>query len=267
MPANTTQDSPSSNAIVDAIPETRIRVAEELLSNRRTAEELRKPIKRKSFEVNANENESQGVSLQELARRNLRGIGMSLEGNKIYVASGSIDWTERAGTGDEGRRRVRDRKANERAGLSRFGLLLYDLRNWISKRRRNPSVIQIWVHQLKTVEGRFGSGISSYFVLHRWSFLLNVFLSFVWLVFVLSIGVASMFPHFEVQVNPKQLNVTVTGMTTPKWNSLASGRNGGEVFLDIFTGDNGFKNSSFFYYGYYTNEPFPTYRMDLAYIA
>jgi hypothetical protein len=65
-----------------------------------------------------------------------------------------------------------------------------ELNNWRRNFRRKAG---IWATDLRLIESRFGSGIVSYFVLLRWTFLLNLFVGTLWIIFVIIFGLIEMF--------------------------------------------------------------------------
>ena len=42
-----------------------------------------------------------------------------------------------------------------------------------------------WRHHIRHIEGEFGAGISSVFVLHRWMFAINGYMAVTWICFVI----------------------------------------------------------------------------------
>lgn len=65
-------------------------------------------------------------------------------------------------------KRLQERE-NVRGGLSKFRLFMHDLKQWWQTqrtRRRDP--VPIWRGSIKNIEGRFGSGMTSFFVFLRY---------------------------------------------------------------------------------------------------
>jgi len=85
------------------------------------------------------------------------------------------------------RRNNRERMVNTRRGLNIFQLASLDFLNFIKKLFRERKMT-IWIQSIKNIEGRFGTGVASYFVLARWTFLLNMALALLWVIFVLAEG-------------------------------------------------------------------------------
>ena len=65
-----------------------------------------------------------------------------------------------------------------------YPLIIFIFQNWESFKERIANwtyTLELWRHSIKTIEGNFGSGVVSYFLLLKWLLLLNIpvfFLSF-----------------------------------------------------------------------------------------
>ena len=108
---------------------------------------------------------------------------------------------------------------SERAQLKGIKRWIYDIKRWI---RRHPLkkilTVPLWITNIKAIETRFGTGVASYFVLTRWTFLLNLVLASIWFWFIFVEGFLGM---FQIQQNG---------------NTLLANLGGGGGFLDFFTG-------------------------------
>jgi hypothetical protein len=85
---------------------------------------------------------------------------------------------------------------NKRAKLGTFRRIVYDLSKGTKKRLRAAGRrVTLWASDIRFIESRFGSGVVSYFVLHRWVFVVNLILALIWFTFVMSLGIADMFQN------------------------------------------------------------------------
>ncbi|XP_048576014.1 transmembrane channel-like protein 7 isoform X2 [Nematostella vectensis] len=105
--------------------------------------------------------------------------------------------------------------------------------------------LDLWRGHLKVIQGKFGSGVLSYFVLLRWLFLLNVLITTLTLFFLF-------IPQIVYNPSTKYNQESFTG-------------------VELITGDGYFTNSEA-YYGWYTNHTIGmgsglVYKMPLAYLC
>ncbi|GJQ73707.1 hypothetical protein Trydic_g14042 [Trypoxylus dichotomus] len=103
---------------------------------------------------------------------------------------------------------------------------------------------ELWYSSLKEIEGNFGSGVSTYFKFLRRLFVLDVFMAFLCVCFII-------IPQAIFSVQKKEENVTVIG-------------NDPFLIEDLFTGV-GFLNNTVMYYGYFTIECINGYKIPNAY--
>eukprot|EP00049_Salpingoeca_infusionum_P015349 m.297933 g.297933 ORF g.297933 m.297933 type:complete len:814 (+) comp15859_c0_seq4:268-2709(+) len=134
-------------------------------------------------------------------------------------------------------RRLQERE-NARRNLSTIRLWWY---NWNHRRqmrrlqRRDPT--PLWRGMIKTIEGKFGTGLASFFVFMRWLFLANLFL------FTFYTGLVALPMAIRFDYN--------ASITEPL------------VWYNVFDGEGAVGDTWLFYGGY---DLLPHYRMDLAYI-
>eukprot|EP00730_Choanoeca_flexa_P014773 TRINITY_DN6580_c0_g1_i2.p1 TRINITY_DN6580_c0_g1~~TRINITY_DN6580_c0_g1_i2.p1 ORF type:complete len:717 (+),score=124.84 TRINITY_DN6580_c0_g1_i2:46-2196(+) len=132
-------------------------------------------------------------------------------------------------------------RENIRAQLSGIKLFLHDVRVWLEmqrSKRRDP--IPIWRGPIKTIEGEFGSALTSFFVFLRWLFLLNASLAIV-------IGGVIVFPAVAFFDYSTQI--------TAKFE-----------WFNIFDGQ-GAVGQTWIFYGGYPSHLQGVYRLDLMYIT
>ncbi|XP_054273355.1 transmembrane channel-like protein 5 isoform X2 [Macrosteles quadrilineatus] len=120
---------------------------------------------------------------------------------------------------------------------------------------------ELWYSSLKEIEGHFGSGVAAYFKFLRWLFLMNLFVFFISLCFVV---VPNLIQHRAAAQNRSSSLVellTSVRQTSVDDNSFGVGntdnRSDKAVYVpfklgNVFTGEGYFTNSSL-YYGYYTS--------------
>ncbi|KAL3274399.1 hypothetical protein HHI36_015792 [Cryptolaemus montrouzieri] len=108
-------------------------------------------------------------------------------------------------------------------------ILYYSLSIKYTKIKNLRFSLELWYSSLKTIEGHFGSAISSYFKFLRWLFLMNMVVMVVTILFIILPQIT-----FGESVNP-----LYNMQTFNVW--------------DIFTGEGSFTNTPL-YYGYYTNQ-------------
>ncbi|XP_071489426.1 transmembrane channel-like protein 7 [Diadema antillarum] len=184
-------------------------------------------------EILSNPSLTEGTSRGTLRRR-----------NTIRQISGTIDT----------RRRVREQVKRESRGRKEKSLglctywfyeLAYKWESFVESLSDFTYSLELWRNSIKEIEGNFGSGVTSYFLLLKWLLLLNI------PVFFLSLGFIST-PQFIYQPSARY--------------------NHSETFSgwDLLTGAGWFKDTEL-YCGYYTNETFSvdgknSYSMPLAYL-
>ncbi|KAI9137413.1 hypothetical protein BKA69DRAFT_919046 [Paraphysoderma sedebokerense] len=156
-------------------------------------------------------------------------------------------------------RRRRLKIENERANLNWWGLKMYNAKKWLRNYAKNhKDRNRLWAGSLKFIEGRFGTGIASYFMLARWIWTLNLFLMIVWLSFVMLINIiAGMVDYVPLNDNSGFTNVTYG--RSIEWPGIAATIGG------IISGDVPWDQTFFFYRSYRPWMLNFTYRMDLAY--
>ena len=95
--------------------------------------------------------------------------------------------------------------------------------------RRNIFEIPLMIHSVKFIEGRFGNSISSYFVLSRKIFFLNLLLGLIWTAVIL-----------------------IPGLISQNYNDIL---NNDMTPLQFLSGDGGFQKSVFFFPNYPQTSP------------
>ena len=63
-----------------------------------------------------------------------------------------------------------------------------DLKDWVMVHLEvfhETDPVPLWRKALKKIDGNFGSGVAAVFRLYRWLFLMNTYISIVWLMFVI----------------------------------------------------------------------------------
>lgn len=106
---------------------------------------------------------------------------------------------------------------------------------WINHRTTSYRV-QLWISTIKTIQGRFGTAVASYFIVNRWVFLMNITLAMLWFFLVVLQGILDMekpvvFPNGQVNVN------NITHWDAFKFEKLDARGNVINTPFDFFTGD------------------------------
>ncbi|XP_077979713.1 transmembrane channel-like protein 7 [Glandiceps talaboti] len=132
-----------------------------------------------------------------------------------------------------------------------------------TKERWNDLMIrlEVWRSSFKEVEGKFGSGIVTYFVFLKWVVFLNLYIFLLWFIFVVIPQAV-----FSRLIDVDQTNQTCPYEVTPEADAL-------QYILDFLQGT-GFMELTELFYGYYyssdllveVNGTQISYNMPLAYI-
>ncbi|KNE68767.1 hypothetical protein AMAG_13407 [Allomyces macrogynus ATCC 38327] len=126
------------------------------------------------------------------------------------------------------------------------------------RRRYESGIIRIWAGSLKFIEGRFGTGIASYFLLSRSILAINIILATVWISTVLVVGFLGLAdPFADLRGNVS----TTTTMSAGIWNQM-----GGWTTLTSFFAGSGMWSLTPLFYSSYRPVMLQGYRMDLAYV-
>ena len=170
--------------------------------------------------------------------------------------------------------------ANKRSQMNVLQRFIYDFRTWYQQHsKRFFSKWGIWSSHLRNIESRFGTGIGSYFILYRWTFVMNLFLASIWIAFVMIIGYVQMLQNngYGVELfwrahqsdgywNIPNLDLmsNATSKLPPK-HPLDYG-----ILIQEFLSGKGSFQRSFFFYGNYRADiqlggGFSVYSMDVAY--
>eukprot|EP01135_Chromosphaera_perkinsii_P011962 Nk52_evm15s2542 gene=Nk52_evmTU15s2542 len=84
------------------------------------------------------------------------------------------------------KRRLRRERDNVRSKKGKMALLWHDFKQWYKLwRKRRQDKVPIWAEHIRTIEGTFGTTITSFFVFIRYTFLLNITLSTLWFFFII----------------------------------------------------------------------------------
>ncbi|KNE69276.1 hypothetical protein AMAG_13658 [Allomyces macrogynus ATCC 38327] len=144
--------------------------------------------------------------------------------------------------------------------MSSFALFKHECRRILGswRRRYESGIIRIWAGSLKFIEGRFGTGIASYFLLSRSILVINIILATVWISTVLVVGFLGLAdPYADLRGN---VSATTT-MSAGIWNQM-----GGWTTLTSFFAGSGVWSLTPLFYSSYRPVMLQGYRMDLAYV-
>lgn len=139
---------------------------------------------------------------------------------------------------------------NKRAKMGRFQRNFEDLKKNFSLFQSNlQKKAGIWSTSIQEIESKFGLGISSYFILYRWVFVLNCFLAFFWFFFIILWDI-----------------IYLSSNNNEGWRNLTSLDYGVQNF---FQGTGGYQKTILFYGSYpsVVKNPYLSYSMDSAYLA
>uniref|UniRef100_A0A034VS87 Transmembrane channel-like protein 5 n=1 Tax=Bactrocera dorsalis TaxID=27457 RepID=A0A034VS87_BACDO len=101
--------------------------------------------------------------------------------------------------------------------------------------------LEIWYDEVKTIEGHFGCNVSSYFKFLRWLLMLNVFVLFCVVCFVI-------FPQLLYNTTANEINLNETVLADKYVGNSSETASG--LLMDVFTGEGYLQNSLLFYSGY-----------------
>ncbi|KAJ3374725.1 Transmembrane channel-like protein 4 [Allomyces arbusculus] len=144
--------------------------------------------------------------------------------------------------------------------MNSFALFKHECRRVLAswRRRYESGIIRIWAGSLKFIEGRFGTGIASYFLLSRSILVTNIILATVWISTVLVVGFLGLAdPFADLRGNVS----TTTTMSAGIWNQM-----GGWTTLTSFFAGSGVWSLTPLFYSSYRPVMLQGYRMDLAYV-
>lgn len=149
---------------------------------------------------------------------------------------------------------------NKRARMTKVRRLVYDYLRKMERRSRSlDKRWGIWNGPLRTIESRFGTGIAKYFSLYRWVFGVNLFLLFIWFLFVILFGFIE-----STSDNFKGWQDMVRVLSSNGYFDV------GRLILQIFSGGQALRDTIFFIGGYtpvvFKNNATPYY-MNFAYLA
>lgn len=113
------------------------------------------------------------------------------------------------------KRNIRDDAFNSARGFKGYGFLQWKARQqqaWAKMKastRDTGEKLELWRTQIKEIDGHFGPGVVSFFIFLKTLFKMNIFISFIWLVFVvipgavLSSSASSTTSYVNASVNSK----------------------------------------------------------------
>ncbi|KAI9216996.1 hypothetical protein BC828DRAFT_408908 [Blastocladiella britannica] len=148
---------------------------------------------------------------------------------------------------------------NHRAKLTGFDAALLNMRRRIRQNFTALARRALFQGSLKTIEGRFGTAIASYFAIARSILILNFVLATLWVSVVMVIGFVSLLDPY---IYP---NGTVSNMSKLQYvrNSLAFDS---KTIVNFFSGLGVWQEMPLFYSALSPVMLFNLYRMDLAYV-
>eukprot|EP01052_Picozoa_sp_SAG31_P013200 SAG31_NODE_789_length_12087_cov_5.727227_7_plen_896_part_00 len=162
---------------------------------KRQMKKEKKALKRSKKEEKRRNKQSQNGDSQSSANGESGSNDAAAESFLDLAHFGGVDWesmnVEDINESIAGKT-IREFVESVRLLLQQIGILF--------NRIQNQDMIPIWRHHIRKVEGEFGAGISSVFILHRWMFAINGYMALTWFLFVILPYLAIKFGGTDVEI-------------------------------------------------------------------
>ncbi|KAI9178800.1 Transmembrane channel-like [Blastocladiella emersonii ATCC 22665] len=198
--------------------------------------------------------------------RSLRSKRESLksQGNIMAAATmaGGDDGEDGGASPMDRKRAKRLQIKNFRANLNAWGLFVNKLRKRVAVFTNNnrDGILRLFADSLKLIEGRFGTGIASYFNLSKTIFIMNSILASLWLGVVIVIGMFSLGDTYVDSAGKRHAGKTwgdyIASTFTPGFDTVQT----------FFAGTGLWETTPLYYKALSPIMLGGTYRMDLAYV-